>query len=267
MWKWEAKSPKGVIVIVHGSGEHHGRYKWLREKCRNSGFHVVMGDLPGYGAKAELNGHVDSFDEYIEAVHEWVDTAEIYRLPVFLVGHSLGGLAVIRALTEKKLPVTAAILSSPCLGLYKPPPKPLKVFSKVVNLISPRLRVRLKKDGRNPFATRNKDRLLKDAKDKLLGTHVSIRWYNELEKAVQAARATISKFPDIPLLVMQAGEDRIVDKNDVFQWFQRLKLTAKEYKEWRGLFHEIFNEPERNEVFAYFINYVNDFIKTDETNH
>ena len=265
MWKWEATSPKGVFVIVHGSGEHHGRYEWFIENCRKNGFHVVMGDLPGYGDRAKLNGHIDSFDEYIESINKWVSEAESFQLPIFLVGHSLGGLAVIRTLTEKKRQVKAVILSSPCLGLFRPPPLPVKAFSKVVNFISPKLRVRLKKDGGNPLATRNKERLMMDAKDKLLGTHVSIRWYNELDKAIQTAHLTIADFPDVPLLILQAGDDRIVDKNAVFQWFQQLTLTRKEYKEWRGLYHEIFNEPERDEVFHYFMNYVNDLLETGET--
>lgn len=264
MWKWEAESPKGVFVIVHGSGEHHGRYEWLIERCRTNHFHVVMGDLPGYGAKAELNGHIDSFDEYIDSVSRWVREAEPYRLPIFLFGHSLGGLAVIRALTERDLPVKAVILSSPCLGLVNPPPLPLKAFSKVVNFISPKWRIRLKRNGSNPLATRNKERLLQDEKDKLLGTHVSIRWYNELDQAVQTAHASITEFPNVPLLVLQAGDDKIVDKNDVFQWFQRITLKMKEYKEWQGLYHEIFNEPERDDVFSYMIEYVNRLINNDD---
>ncbi|HET7657567.1 MAG TPA: alpha/beta hydrolase [Bacillales bacterium] len=257
MWKWEAETPKGVFVIVHGSGEHHGRYEWLIEKCRKNGFHVVMGDLPGYGAKAELSGHIDSFDEYIDSVSKWVKAAENFQLPIFIIGHSLGGLAVIRTLTEKKLPVTAAILSSPCLGLVHPPPGPLKVFSRLVDFILPKLRVRLKKDGRNPLATRNKERLKKDAKDKLIGTSVSIRWYNELDKAIAMAQEKIKEFPNVPLLVLQAGDDKIVDKNDVFKWFQQLPVEEREYKEWDGLYHEIFNEPEREQVFQYMLDYVN----------
>ncbi|HET7579535.1 MAG TPA: alpha/beta hydrolase [Bacillales bacterium] len=256
MWKWEADNAKGVFVLVHGSGEHHGRYKWLIEQWRENGFHVVMGDLPGHGEGAKTRGHIDSFDEYIETIADWIKEAEDYDLPIFLFGHSLGGLAVIRTLTEKKLPVHAVILSSPCTGLVKPPPKPVKIFAKVVNSIAPKWRVQIKKSGANPSATRNKERLKKDSEDPLILRKVSIRWYNQLEIALKAAFDQIDDFPDIPLLVMQAGEDKIVDKHDVGHWFNKVPVRDKTYKEWEGLFHEVFNEPEQKEVFGYALGFV-----------
>lgn len=256
MWKWEADDPKGVFVLVHGSGEHHGRYEWLIEKWRTNGFHVVMGDLPGHGETRRARGHIDSFDEYIEAISQWVKEAETYGLPVFLFGHSLGGLAVIRTLTEKELPLRAVILSSPCLGLVHPPPKPLKVFARATNVVAPRWRVQIKRPGGNPIATRNPDRLSQDDNDPLIVTKVSIRWYNELEKAMKIASETTAEFPDIPLLALQAGDDKIVDQALTARWFNRLPVKDRTYKEWKGLYHELFNEPEREEVFRYALGFV-----------
>ncbi|HEX7064332.1 MAG TPA: alpha/beta hydrolase [Bacillales bacterium] len=256
MWKWEADKARGVFVLVHGSGEHHGRYEWLIEEWRANGFHVIMGDLPGHGETAERPGHIDSFDEYIESIARWVRKAESCNLPIFLLGHSLGGLAVIRTLTEKILPVSAVILSSPCVGLKNPPPKPLKLFAKAVNTFAPRWRVRIKSSGSNPSATRNQDRLKKDDQDPLILRKVSIRWYTQLEKALNLAFEKIDEFPDVPLLVMQAGEDKIVDKHEVIRWFNQIPVGDKTYKEWNGLFHEIFNEPERKEVFDCALGFV-----------
>lgn len=251
MWKWEARDPRGVLVLVHGSGEHHGRYGWLIEKWRSNGFHVVMGDLPGHGANPIRRGHIDSFNEYIEAVYGWVKKAGTFDLPVFLFGHSLGGLIVARTLMEKKLSVSGVVLSSPCFGLFQPPPPPLRAFARAADIIAPKWRIRIKKPGGNPLATRNKDRLNEDAKDPLIVAKISIRWYNELEKAIRSAKENMAKFPDIPLLIMQAGVDRIVDKDQVLRWFNGLSVKDRTYKEWSGLFHEIFNEPEREEVFSY----------------
>lgn len=257
MWNWEARDPRGVFVLVHGSGEHHGRYEWLIEKWRSNGFHVVMGDLPGHGAHPKIRGHIDSFNEYIDAVSRWVRKAGTLGLPIFLFGHSLGGLVVARTLMEKRLPITGVVLSSPCFGLVHPPPPPLQAFARVADLIAPKFRVRIKKPGGNPMATRNRDRLKEDGKDPLLVAKISIRWYNELERAIRSAWGNMDKFPDVPLLIMQAGSDRIVDKNRVYQWFNRLSIKDRTYKEWDGLFHEIFNEPEREEVFDYAQEFVN----------
>lgn len=250
MWKWEADDPRGVFVLVHGSGEHHGRYEWMIDKWRSEGFHVVMGDLPGHGETTRRLGHIDSFDEYIEAVAEWVEEGETYGLPVFLLGHSLGGLIVIRSMVEKRFPVQAVILSSPCLGLVHPPPKVMKAAARAVNSIAPKMRVRIKSTSNNPSATRNEERLKIDAEDPLMVTKVSIRWYNELDRAMKHTSEPAG-FPDVPLLIMQAGDDKIVDKHIVAGWFNRLSIKDRTYKEWDSLYHEIFNEPERDGVFRY----------------
>ncbi|HEU5139305.1 MAG TPA: alpha/beta hydrolase [Bacillales bacterium] len=264
MWKWEADKARGVIVLVHGSGEHHGRYEWLINEWLTNGFHVIMGDLPGHGEAADRRGHIDSFDEYIDSITVWVRKAESCGLPVFLFGHSLGGLAVIRTLTEKKLPVSAVILSSPCVGLKNPPPKSLQLFAKAVKSFASKWRVRIKSSGANPSATRSEERLMKDELDPLILRKVSIGWYTQLEQALNLAFEKIDDFPDVPLLVMQAGEDKIVDKHKVNRWFNQIPVEDKTYKEWDGLFHEILNEPERKEVFDCALGFVEPHLNTHQ---
>lgn len=256
MWKWEADDPRGVFVIVHGAGEHHGRYNWLIDKWLSQGFHVVMGDLPGHGETTRRRGHIDSFDDYIKSVSDWIEAAEAYGLPIFLLGHSLGGLVVIRSMVEKRLPVQAVLLSSPCTGILHPPARALKAAVRAANSVVPKLRVRIKSSSNNPSATRNEERLQQDAEDPLIVQKVSIRWYNELERAMKAASVTVNDFPNVPLLLMQAGEDKIVDQHTVISWFDRLPIKDRTYKEWDGLYHEIFNEPERDDVFRYACGFV-----------
>lgn len=86
MWTWKADRPVAVIVIIHGASEYHGRYKWLIEMWRSSGYHVVMGDLPGQGTTTRARGHIRSFQEYIDEVDAWIDKARTFDLPVFLLG-------------------------------------------------------------------------------------------------------------------------------------------------------------------------------------
>jgi lysophospholipase len=252
MWKWEAENAKGVVVMVHGAAEHHGRYKWLIEMWRGEGFHVIMGDLPGQGTTSRRDrGHIDRFDVYIEAVEEWYKEALAYKLPIILLGHSMGGLTVIRSMQEKHFQVKCLILSSPCLGVAeKTAPSPfLDAASKVLNVLTPSLRMNL---GITPdMATRNKEIVELDSNDSLYITKVSIRWFRELIHATKLAFINIEKLPDLPILVMQGGDDRIVNKDKGKEFFDLLPLTDKTYKEWHGLYHEIFNEPERDKVFEY----------------
>lgn len=245
---------KAVIVIVHGAGEHSGRYEWLIQKWNLHGYHVVIGDLPGQGKTPGLRGYIRSFDDYIETVMSWIEQAKRFQLPIILLGHSMGGLVIIRLLMTMKLPVQAVILSSPCLGLVRYPPTWLETFSKVLNIVFPQLRVH----ANHPpgLGTRNEEMKAKDASDPLYNRKISIRWYRELRRAMSLAHENVHDFPNVPLLVLQGGDDRIVNKRDVKQWYDQLQIDKKIYKEWHGLFHEVFNEPERDEVFAYAFQFV-----------
>jgi len=261
MWKWEAEGEaKAVIVMVHGAMEHHRRYGWLIEMWRTSGFHIIMGDLPGQGLTTRsLRGHIDSFDKYIIEVTDWIQAAYRYDLPVFLLGHSMGGLILIRMLQEAKFNIAGVILSSPCLGLVNDPPKFLNTVSYLLNVLYPTCRV---KTGLTiEMATRNPDVREADANDSLYVTKVSVRWYRELSAAIKLAFENMGKIQDVPMLVMQGGEDKIVDKSAVKEWFNNAPLSEKRYKEWPKCYHEIFNEPEREKVFEYAKDFVSSQLK------
>lgn len=247
MWKREAENAKAVIVIVHGAFEHCGRYDWLTEMWREENIHVVIGDLPGQGTSTRKRGHIHSFDDYIEEVENWVREAQKYNLPIYILGHSMGGLVVIRTLQEKQLPIEAAILSSPCLGLAESPPLPLEWVSKGLNYMMPS--VKFQSHIEAGVGTRNKEINDMDENDSLILQKVSVRWYRELIHAMKQAYKNIGKFPNLPLLLFQGGEDKIVDKVVVKEWFDKLSIDEKMYKEWPGLYHEVFNEPERDVVF------------------
>ncbi|WP_251554596.1 alpha/beta hydrolase [Neobacillus muris] len=261
MWKWEAEGEaKAVIVIVHGAMEHHGRYGWLIEMWRLSGFHVIMDDLPGQGMTTRAGrGHIDSFDEYIIDVKDWIQAAYQYNLPVFLLGHSMGGLIAIRLLQEQRLNLAGVILSSPCLGLVNPPSKFLDILSRGLNIIFPSFRM---DSGLTiEMATRNEDVREADANDTLYVTKVSVRWYRELVEAMKQAFLRIERTQDVPMLIMQAGDDQIVNKRTVKDWFNKVPLTEQRFKEWPKCYHEIFNEPEREEVFEYAKDFVHSQLK------
>ncbi|WP_100373834.1 alpha/beta hydrolase [Bacillus sp. FJAT-45037] len=256
MWKWEISEPRGVVVIVHGAGEHHGRYKWLAKKWNEHGFDVIMGDLPGQGKTRGKRGHIQSFTQYLDSIEEWLEEARLKNMPIVLLGHSMGGLAVIRTLMERNpVQIVAAILSSPCVGLASPPPKTKALATKMIHRIAPTFSA--KSGIRSEQCTRNEEIREEYIKDELRVTRVSARWYQELTKAMHIAKRYPEKMPNIPVLVMQSGEDYLVDQVAVRDWFDSLLLSEKYFKEWEGLYHEIFNEPEREEVFRYAIGFVN----------
>lgn len=252
---WEIdRDAKAVIVIVHGAQEYYKRYKWLGMKCNMSGYHVITGDLPGHGNNAKKRGHIHSFHEYIEEVTSWVKEAEKYNLPVFLFGHSMGGLTAIRTMVEKDCKVQGVLLSSPCLEIKAKPAKILEILSKPLNKLIPSML--FPSTVRPEIATSNPEMIDFYYNDSEMLTKVSVRWFREFDDNIQIAHKKVSEFPEVPLLLMQAGDDKLVDKVRVKEWFNKVNLQEKVYKEWDGLYHELFNEVKKEEVYTYMNNFI-----------
>lgn len=251
MYKWEAEGDaKAVIVIVHGAMEHQGRYKWLVEMWRSAGYHVIMGDLPGQGLTTRSSrGHINSFEEYLIEVKDWIQSAYEYHLPIFILGHSMGGLISIRLLQEAQVNVAGLILSSPCLGLVSYPAKAKHAASALLNIAYPSFKATT--GITIDMVTRDPEIRESSSNDSLYITKVSVRWYRELLDNIKEAFENIPELDDVPMLLMQAGDDKIVDKRPVKEWFNYTLNSEKAYKEWPGLYHELFSEPERENVFFY----------------
>ncbi|GEL07654.1 alpha/beta hydrolase [Salisediminibacterium halotolerans] len=257
MWKWETgdEMPKGVFVLVHGAGEYHARYEWFINQLNQAGYHVVMGDLPGQGLTEGPRGHIEAFDQYTVQVSLWLEEARTYKLPVVLFGHSMGGLIAVRTmlrLASKQRP-DLLLLSSPCFALFQAPGLPKKVLSKVLNPFLPKL---MFPSNLEPGSgTRDEWMRRRDQNDDLLVKYVSVRWYRELAEAMDTVHAEISRMPNMPVFISQAGDDRIVDKTAVRKWFNELDIDTKYYKEWPGLYHEVLNEPEKHQVLMHMLGF------------
>ncbi|MFB5663822.1 alpha/beta hydrolase [Alteribacillus sp. HJP-4] len=255
MKNWMSDRARGTMVIVHGAAEHHGRYEWIIKQMVKQRFHVVAGDLPGHGRTRGKRGHIDSFDQYIDMVYAWYKEAASYELPVYLFGHSMGGLITVRSLMEKHMPVRGVVLSSPCFGLYEYPGRTAEFTTKIMHRLSPgfsgKTGIKAEKITRSPEAR------LAYQEDELNLSTVTARWYQEMLKAMKISLHEADRFPNVPLLVLQAGRDLIVDQYAAHRWFNRLETSDRSMKEWKGLYHELFNEPEREMVFRFMMNFIN----------
>ena len=99
MYHWRAKKDsKGTLVIVHGLGEHAGRYKNLAGVFNGAGYDVVSADLPGHGKTSGPRGHIRRFEDFYSVVDEMIHASQH---PVYLMGHSLGGLIALRYVEER----------------------------------------------------------------------------------------------------------------------------------------------------------------------
>ncbi|MFG6148210.1 alpha/beta hydrolase [Halobacillus sp. B23F22_1] len=244
---------RATIIIVHGAFEHAGRYVHLVKKLEQDGFEVKINDLPGQGMSEGKKGHIRSFNDYIKKVSEWVEEAD-KDLPVFLLGHSMGGLIVTRTLQQLKITVDGVILSSPAFSIKNGASKPMEVLSRGLNIVWPAFKV--SSSLAPETVTTNQEMIASDQSDPLIIDKVSVRWYIEFQRSIKKAFKEVKYFPDIPLLIMQAGDDLIVDRRRTYQWFNLVCTSEKFYKEWPGYYHEIFNEVKWQQPYLYLYNFI-----------
>ncbi|WCK55608.1 alpha/beta hydrolase [Aneurinibacillus sp. Ricciae_BoGa-3] len=250
----QAEKQKGTAVIVHGAGEYFARYVWLSHKLNEAGFTVIGGDLPGHGRSFGKRGHIDRFEDYYGAVDHWLSVAERQAGPVILIGHSMGGLIVTRYMQQRKPAIDGVVLSSPCLGLARKVSPVLEAAATIMNRLAPSFTL----PAGITADTVSRDRAIADRyrDDPHIIVKVSVRWYKELKKAIQLALSELEEYKACPTLIMQAGDDRIVNAFTTRAWAQRLPVEDKQYYEWAGLFHEIFNEPEKESVVQYLLEWM-----------
>lgn len=246
MWKWEAEGqPKAVVVIVHNAYEHHSRYAWIIQKLRSSNFHVVMGDLPGHGAAESKPVHDEKFKTYVNYVKKLLDVGISDGLPLFVIGHGLGATLTMHVLQTQEVVCAGVILSSPWLHLHHQPAK----YSTVLTKLSSSMKVNHKIEIE--LLTRNTELYIEAHDDKNYSSVVSAGWYRELQMLMKSVTHFEESIQNMPILLQTAGEDKIADGKIAKAWLLNQELTEFQYKEWKDLYHDVYQEPEREEVFLY----------------
>jgi len=260
---WQRWSPderaRAVLLFVHGLAEHSGRYLHVMQFFAERGFDCWAVDYRCHGKSPGLRVHVDRFDEFltdIEAARRLVRT-EQPDSPFYLIGHSQGGLLVLRNTLDHPEDLDGIIVSSPFLGLHPDaaPSVPLQVVANIISTFSPKLM--FSKVADPSYLSRDPRVAEAYLADPLVSTTVSARWFTQVQGAQADTRARAANL-SVPALVMQSGEDRLVDPVTTRAWAAEAPTELVEYVEWAGFYHEMFNEPEQREVFERMIRWLED---------
>jgi alpha-beta hydrolase superfamily lysophospholipase len=241
-----AAVPKARLVLAHGYAEHCRRYDELAEYLLARGYEVWRFDACGHGQSSGQRGHVEDFSEYVTELVNEVASARHRRpeLPVFLLGHSNGGLAAILAVEAGLAGVSGLILSSPLLGLRKKAvPDALARF---LSAVAPRLP--LPNGLRAQDLTHDPQVIAAHRNDRAVHRVATPRWYWSMTLAGRRAIEAASRV-QLPLLTLRAEQDPIVDSALILAFHERAASQDKELVTLAGAHHEVLNELDRADTF------------------
>jgi lysophospholipase len=229
-----------TLVIVHGVGEHSGRYEHFVRGAVERGWCVLAGDLQGHGQSDGVPTHLDDFAQYLadlDAIWTWFG---LNPRRTALYGHSMGGLVCARFAESRPESIAALVLSSPLLGFAIRVPPLKKTFGRVCLTVAPRFRFRSKIP--ESFITRNTEALQIRASDPFSNRTVTAGWYFRVLDALCEAWQDAGRI-EVPLLVMQGDADRVVSPDAPLGWITRVGSSDKSLRLLSGHLHELINEP------------------------
>jgi len=247
--RWLPKVMKDVLVVAHGLGEHSGRYGNLVGHFVPRGVAVYAMDHRGHGLSSGIRGHVQSFLNYRDDLALFVDrVCEETGFPrVILVGHSMGAVIATSYSLLHPEKISRLILSSPGLRPYKLPSRVKEALAKGLARVAPAF---LLSNELNPSHVSRDARVVKAyVDDPLVHDRVSPKFYVEFVRETARLLREASRLA-VPLLLLQAGDDRLVHAGTNLDFFSNVASPRKDLKVYEGCYHEIFNEPERDQVFA-----------------
>lgn len=241
---------KAVIIMVHGMGEHGGRYRRLGEYLAGLEIASVIPDLRGFGHSGGKRACVRQFSDFHNDLDNLV--AFVSRThkgtPLFLMGHSFGGLVASSYLAFCNPPkISGLILSSPIFGIALPVSVWRRLAAAVFSYLFPDFS---QPSNVKPAMLTHDHALIREYEnDPLIYHRVSARLYREL-LTMMRRKAAIARRISNPVLLLQSGQDAVVSKAEALSFYDLLATNDKEAEIYESAYHEIFNELDREKAFA-----------------
>jgi acylglycerol lipase len=246
---WLPERPWAAVLVVHGYAEHSGRYEELAAWLAGRGIAVHAYDQRGHGLSEGTRCHVDAFDEYLDDLDRvLVLVRETHRdLPCAILGHSMGGLVVCAYLADRRPPIQAAATSGAALAFGPGVSKARVAAARFVRRLLPRLAMGSGLDLAG--LSRDPEVVKRYVEDPLVVRTMTAALGAEILGAIPrvAARAVEVQ---VPMLMLHGEEDPLCPCEGSRAFHGGLRVPGSAFKSYPGLRHEIFNEPEREAVYA-----------------
>jgi len=240
--RWAVDKPRAALLLVHGIAEHSGRYDHVGSYFADHGIDAISFDLRGHGESAGRRGHVDSFDDHLDDVEEMLDERRTLGVPTVLMGHSLGGLICATYMVRGRPAPDLLVLSSPALAADVPGWQ--RVAATVLGRVAPTTAIKSDLDG--ALLSRDESVGARYRDDPLRVQVTTARSGSQMFAAMRSTTEHLDRIT-IPTYVLHGSEDRLVPPS-ASEPFTALPNATRVLHP--GLRHECFNEPERAEVLA-----------------
>ncbi len=254
--EWRSEDdPKGVVCLVHGLGEHSGRYAHWAAMLNRAGYAVLTFDLRGHGKSSGQRGHVSDYEDYLKDIDLLMKEVR-QRYPsrmYFLYGHSLGAVITSAYVLDRKPRLNGAILTALSTKTSLQEQKSKILLAKILAAVAPRMSM---SSGLVPETiSRDLEVVNRYINDPLVHHKVSVIWGVKTLDTIVFIEAHAGEW-DIPVLIMHGEKDRLAFVDGSREFASKIKGDYT-LKVWDGLYHEIHNELEKEEVFNFLLKWLN----------
>lgn len=237
---------RGTFLIVHGLGEHAGRYEVLAERLNSWGFAVFAYDQYGHGDSGGARGTLPTPTRLLDDLADMIDSTQRHldpEEPLILLGHSMGGLVAARLVSLKLRHVDALVLSSPALDAGMS--RWQKLLIRVLLRLNPDLTVG---NGLDPRLLSHEPAVVEGyLNDPLVHDRISARLAQFIAESGPAVLAAAPQWR-VPTLLLYAGADQLLNPEGSREFARRAPPGVVSAHRFETLYHEVFNEERRETV-------------------
>lgn len=240
--------PRAVLAIVHGFGEHSGRYMNVVNHLVPRGYAIYSFDHRGHGRSPGQRGHINSWEEFRQDVRAFLQmvSAQEPGRPLFLMGHSMGGLIVLEYALHYPEGLNGVIASGPVLAQVGISPV-LMMVARLLSRIWPRFATNSGLDA--TAISRDPEVVAAYRADPLVHSTATARLGTEMGRATLWTHEHASEWR-LPLLILHGGADRLVPPEGSRRFYENVPVADKERYEYEGGYHEPHNDVNRAQVLA-----------------
>jgi alpha-beta hydrolase superfamily lysophospholipase len=245
---WSANDQASAVVLIsHGLGEHSGRYEHVAAAFNAAGLHVFALDHLGHGQSPGKRAFVSRFSELTDGVAELRAhiAQEFPSMPVYLVGHSLGGLIAASTVLDAAQDYAGLLMTGPALGVPTPPPAWQVLLLRVFSAVAPGLKA-LELDAN---AICRDPAVVEDYVADPLVHHENIPARMVVSLFDEGARVMArAKDISLPVRLLHGAEDQLTSASASTEFVDMLASSDKQCTIYDGMYHELFNEPEQEAI-------------------